>query len=604
MQTPNRFAPSAPGPAGGLLRRDFALPFDLRTVLAVVAMALCWLTPNHYRPWLSFDAEFAMAVVVALLAASAWAAGRQPWRLPAPTLVLLGVALVPPLQHAFGLVHYAGDAWMHAAVLLGLAGAIALGAELERQRAGLVADAVLGAALCASIASVGIQLWQWLQLEGFSDLDGPGLWLLNLPAGARPSANLGQPNHLATLLLWGLVGLWRAFLRRRVGGAVALLAAAFLLFGMAMTQSRSGWVGLLVLACAAWAWRRPLGTRSHRAALAGLLAGFVCLTLAWSSINEALQLSAPHTLENRLSAGARWPNWQVCLAAIAQHPWAGFGWGQVAAAQQSALLLRPASGEYFIYAHSIVLDLLLWNGVPLGALLIAASAAWLVRRFRRVASAEAALLAMAVGTFLLHALLEFPHAYAYFLLPLGLMLGALGSLTAARAPVAAPRPALALVLGLAVAWLGWLAHDYHQASESLQRVRFENARIVSGSPGRAALPEIRMLTQLAEHFAMLRVDVRAPVDAATLAALRRTSERYASDSTIFRYALAAALNGRPGEATAALARLCRLHGADDCRDVSEAWAREAGSRPAATGAAMRAALEEARRLAHAGAGSR
>ena len=159
--------------------------------------------------------------------------------------------------------------------------------------------------------------------------------------------------------------------------------------------------------------------------IVALVGFFIAVTFSWSSINDALYLSAAESLESRLSAGARALNWQVCLSAIAQRPWFGFGWGQVAVAQQSALLLQPASGEYFAYAHNIILDMLLWNGVPLGGLLVLSFAVWLAGRLKRVATAEGAILSMAVGVFLVHSLLEYPHAYPYFLLPVGMMLGAL-----------------------------------------------------------------------------------------------------------------------------------------------------------------------------------
>ena len=64
--------------------------------------------------------------------------------------------------------------------------------------------------------------WLWLT----------GLLVLPLPPGGRVIANLGQPNQLATLLLWGVLAFWWAYLHQRIGAAVAVLAVAFLLLGL------------------------------------------------------------------------------------------------------------------------------------------------------------------------------------------------------------------------------------------------------------------------------------------------------------------------------------------------------------------------------------
>src|SRR5574337_958761 len=65
------------------------------------------------------------------------------------------------------------------------------------------------------------------------------------------------------------------------------------------------------------------------------------------------------------------------------------------------------------------------NGVPLGGLLALALGAWFIMKALRVTTAQGCLLLLGIGTLGLHAMLEFPQEYAYFLLPAGLMMGAL-----------------------------------------------------------------------------------------------------------------------------------------------------------------------------------
>src|SRR5690606_30949599 len=70
----------------------------------------------------------------------------------------------------------------------------------------------------------------------------------DLRPGGRPYANLAQPNNLATLLLFGLLA--SVYLRECavLGRFPSALCSCLLLFGIALTQSRTAVLGLLVLA--------------------------------------------------------------------------------------------------------------------------------------------------------------------------------------------------------------------------------------------------------------------------------------------------------------------------------------------------------------------
>ena len=208
-----------------------------------------------------------------------------------------------------------------------------------------------------------------------------------------------------------------------------------------------------------------------------------------------------------------------------------------------------------------------------GGLVALSFTVWLFARLRRVASPEAAVLAMAIAVLLVHALLEYPHAYFYFLLPAGLMLGALDAIVPSRKAVAVPHALVGLLLAAATVFIAWVTHDYAKAAANMEQLRFESARI--GSSRHSQPPDIALLTQLREYLATSRINVHEPVDAATLERLGRTARRYASDSTLFRYAMSAALSGRPEVAVDTLRRLCWLHARDGCESVRAAWREEA-----------------------------
>ena len=70
------------------------------------------------------------------------------------------------------------------------------------------------------------------------------------------------------------------------------MAAALLLFGMAMSGSRTGWLQvLLAAALLAWRGRHATGAVLRLPHALALVAGLVGLSLAWPALNEALGLA-------------------------------------------------------------------------------------------------------------------------------------------------------------------------------------------------------------------------------------------------------------------------------------------------------------------------
>ena len=163
--------------------------------LWAVLMSLPWLVPVHMQPWTSFHTDAAMAcAAMPVLIWTVWI-GMQRIIVPVEAAAIALLATVPPLQWATGLIQFGGDAWLAALYLLGIAAAIVAGSQAQRCRPWALATALFASYGIAAAASLLLALHQWLQM----DLLGSALFVL--PAGARPAANLAQPNHLATLLV-------------------------------------------------------------------------------------------------------------------------------------------------------------------------------------------------------------------------------------------------------------------------------------------------------------------------------------------------------------------------------------------------------------------
>ena len=543
-------------------------------VAAACLMLVSWSAPNHYRPWTSFHAELAMALALTVLGAWAlWHYRDQPRLMPHLALVALAAAFIPLVQLQTGVMFFAGDFWMVALYLVGFALAQIIGFRIAAADG---IDRVFAffswVVLAGSLLSVYIALYQWQQLDY--------LWIFaeTLPPNARPGANFAQPNHLATLLVLGLTG--TAYLRERVrfGGGVTLLLVAFLGFGLAMTQSRAGLLAATLIA--GWLLLKR-GDLSARLAPKRVLAAYAILLLcagAWVFLASLSTVPMGRSLAEAATGGVRWVHWSVLLDAVSQKPWSGYGWNQVAFAQATAAPSHPMTGEILEHSHNLLIDLLVWNGLPLGLLLAGALVWWLWTALRRARDPATVMATASVLAVAVHAMFEFPMEYAYFLLPVGLLMGAISASVAPQASLRLP-PGLLPVLATAATLLtAVVATDYFTVEEDLRVLRFEEARIGTQKP-RTEPPPILFLTQLDGFLRFARDRERAGMTPEQLDSMRKAVSRYPYSYSILRYAAALALNDRPELARTALRPICKTHPASACKSARLHWEYMGRSEP-------------------------
>ena len=516
---------------------------------------------------MSFQQQWLAALGVAVIAASAVASvrnGSERIRWPSAAGVALAISIVPWLQWAARQLVFASDALLASLVIAGFALAIVAGASFPTTRRDEVIEGLCAAFIAAGMVSVGMALWQWLQLGG-------SLYIADLRPGGRPFANLAQPNHLSTLLGMAVAAVLREYEARRIRGAVAALAITWFSFGMLMAQSRTGWLFVAVIAAGWFPLRRRAGLRLPAAAVVAGVIAFALGVLLWSRIGDALMLHNV-ALEDRLTSSPRLLIWPVLIDAARQAPWFGYGWNQIGAAQLATALLHPSAQHWYTDSHNLVLDLVLWAGIPLGLLLAALLGWWFVRQVRRCTDPDRFALLLAITAVLLHAMVEYPHSYLYFLLPVGLMMGLLDGGT--QAPVTRGLPTWSLGLPLAgmVAMLVWIGVEYLRVEESFRQLRFVTARIGVDRVATAPVPDVRLLDAPREMHRMMILPPAPGWSAADLQRMREVAERFPTLPVLFRYAQVTGLNGRPEEAERALGLVCKLNNERVCEQVRLDWA--------------------------------
>jgi O-antigen ligase len=377
--------------------------------LWAVFLSLTWLFPNHYLPWTAFHSEAWVALISGMAVIPFLLLSKAPVLCPRIALLVLGLMLVPAFQFALGLLPFAGQAWIVAAYMLGLFLAILCGMRWEKERPGEMPAALFLAIGIACIFSVGLQLYQWLHLDGL-EIYSMGI------NGARPYGNLGQPNQLGSLLLLGLLACAWGVNKKKISPLPAMLMAGFLLFGIALTQSRTAWLGILLLLIMSWIWRKHWHSQKIPWAITYLSVGFMAISFAIPWISESLYLQDVQIREIKLGQdNPRIAAWSLFADAILQRPWTGYGWAPLGHAQLAVATVHPPLEMTFQHAHNLFLDLMLWCGVPLGLSASLLILWWLISVIKRVGSIDNAILVAFILVLGNHSMLEFPLYYAYFL---------------------------------------------------------------------------------------------------------------------------------------------------------------------------------------------
>ena len=537
---------------------------------------MAWLLPNHYYPWATFhtDAWLAVMFAVAAVPVIGWSPKKVQWH-SFPIFIAL-LATVPFIQFGLGMLPFGGQAWVYTAYILGLLLAMLMGARWEAATPGRAADGLFLAIGLASLVSVGLQLCQWLGLE-FSG-DSMQVWMAEFSPG-RPAANLGQPNQLATLLLWSLLACAWGLARQKIKPGSAILMAMYVLFGIALTQSRIAYIALLTICMAAWTWRRILPARAPWI-MTLLLLYFVVCTVSLQTLSDLLGLNL-QIRSSSLGGGStqlRLKAYGLFLDAVWQHPWWGYGWNQLAVAQLEVAKNHPTLTSFFIHSHNLFLDLVLWCGIPIGAAVSAALLGGLLRQIRRVANAEDAILVLFLGVVGLHAMVELPLHHGYLLLPTGLVIGMLNERQHFYVVWSSSRWAvLTLLLGTTLL-LGAIMRDYLHVDESFRTFRLEVARIGLLPPGKA--PDVWLLNDMREFILYARKGVEPTISGADAEKLHNVALSFPTPSNLFNYAKALAYLHKPEEAKVWIEKTQKVQPQEFDRDLRAAWEWEARTQPA------------------------
>ena len=554
------------------------------TVACAALIAFPFLSPLVAGPSVNVWQLLGAWVCVAALT---WIGGVARDGVPARALLCwLGVVL-----GALAWRHGREPAWLLGAIgaVVAVALAACVGARwvrASRRRQGALAWGLLVAGLVSALLGL-------CQYYGAATALTP--WT-TAPEVGQAYGNLRQRNQFATLVSMALASALWLHATRASRGIVAIgaidgvrgwpdrlapvatwAAIGLLTLAAAASTSRTGllqWLSISGVAAAlAWGERRAPGPYRlpHPMLLLGLIPTY--FIAAW-----ALPLAAGPEVEGmlrRLRDGlpeghGRLLLWRNVVDLVAQHPWAGWGWGELAFAHFDTLYAGPRFAEILDNAHNLPLHLAVELGVP-ASLAICGGFAWLALRARpwRERDPTRLLAWAALGAIVLHSLLEYPLWYGPFQLVFGLCLGLLWpgvgrgdadrGAAAADTDAAAAMPsrpwtlllprAVAMLLLVAVAFAAW---DYTRVSQ-LYVARGE--RLAPWRDDTLAKLRSSWLFASQVRFAELSMTPVTPANAADVHALAGRMLHFSPEPRVIaRLIDSARLLGRDDEAAALAAR--------------------------------------------------
>ena len=507
--------------------------------MSLFFLVVPWLSPNHYPPWVNFHSEFLAFFGVYLLLCNLLRKFPGPIECPQVAVGIACLAAIPWLQYTTSIVFFGGDAVVASAYLLGMATAVVIAySSVVNTPHGSGATWFLlpvQALLWAALLSAFMALLQWLSLT-----DSMTTYVIHTEPGDRVFANLGQPNQLASLLLMGTVSLTYLYERKQLGRPALILGGICMSWAILLTESRTALLSAVFVSLFFAYKSRSFESRLPKKYIFIWPLGLVLGKLILPVIANLLLMSDPRVTALTDENG-RAEIWWQAIYAIRAAPWFGYGWNQTPVAQAVGALGHPGTLVYS-YAHNVVLDVLIWVGLPLGLILITTCGYWFVTRINRIKTLEAVCAMAFLLPIAIHSLFEFPFAYAYFLLTAGLFVGVIEASLSTTGHCIIQKKWV-FPYAIAVGILGiYFAYEYLLIEEDYRVARFENLKVGRTSSDYQR-PSIYISTQMDALVMALRQPASPNMSSVQLETLRKISLRFGDRSLVYRYALALGLNG-------------------------------------------------------------
>lgn len=520
-------------------------------LIAAILISLAWLIPVHYRPWVTYTGELYAFLALFTLAAIFL---KEKIKLPAILSPLLFLACIPFIQLLVGQIFFFSIAMMGALYVLSFWLASVVGDNLStgqfnREETFTHLSYVF---LVSGIITGLIALCQWSNLDAVL----PGM--MNISGTTRPFANFAQPNNMATFLLMALMSCLYLYEKKKIQTKWLIACALPIVIGIALSQSRTAWVAsiAIILYLAFYQYKGIIRLKWYYST-AWLFFFIFCLWLFPTLSQLIAQMTDAEVIRSRELVSratgdmSRMAIWKQMLHAIAAEPLWGYGWYQTSVAFVS--ITDTVQGPVWIRsAHNFILDFLIWNGTVIGVPFLAYFGYLGYQMQRWVRTPESVIGILMIGAFVTHMMFEFPQHYAYFLLPVGFIIGTVLAQRADRCKTfIMPTWFIKVIFAVGVALLAVIYRDYDTAVSKLgQTIRYEHEpeKITNQKP-------IYLLTEFNHRIDWIRLNPYSKASKEEIHQYEKLVASYPTKYNFIKYIRLLAYNGYIDEAHHQLWRL-------------------------------------------------
>ena len=520
-------------------------------LIAAILISLAWLMPIHYRPWVTYTGELYAFFSLFGLAAICL---KDKLKIPAITLPLLLLACVPLIHLLAGQVFFFSTAMMGFIFVFSFWLASVLGYNLSIVNCNREENFTnLSYVFLASGTITGlIALCQWTNLDSVLPS------MVNISGNQRPYANFAQPNNMATFLVMALMSCLYLYEKKKIQTKWLFSCAAIIVVGVALSQSRTAWVAAIAIIfyLAFYQYKGIIRLKWYCSTawfifFISCIVAFPLLSQLATQVMDGQVVQSRDVVSRATGDMSRLAIWQQMLAAIQAEPWFGYGWYQTSVAFVS--ITDTVQGPVWIRsAHNFIIDFLIWNGVVIGVPFLAYFGYLGYQMQRWVKTPESVIGILMIGAFVTHAMFEFPQHYAYFLLPVGFIIG---TVLAQRSDVAKqlimPAWLMKLIFITGVILIAVIYRDYDTAVPKLgQSIRYEqqSEKITNEKP-------IYLLTEFNHRIAWIRLNPYSKASAEQIQEGEQMVLSYPTKYNLIKYAKLLTFNGYEAEAKHQLQRL-------------------------------------------------
>lgn len=364
---------------------------------------------------------------------------------------------------------------------------------------------IYSALLAAALANSIVGLSQWLGVSA-------GIFSLPSPTW-RVYGNMAQPNQLATLLLFGIISLIYFDIKKQIKIVWLILAASILSFTLAATESRTGALSFTVLIGLILFLNK---NSKIFLALRWLIPAFIIFWITyanWSALSIGVSRSGVY-----FSSSGRFELWEQMITAIQMKPWLGWGWLNLGEAQYAVIGATSEQIKINIdHAHNIFIDFLVWFGIPIGITLIAVIIKFTINTLLYIkqnpkdsSTYIAYLMLIPIG---IHSLLEYPFAYLYFLIPIGIFIGKIESSINFEIKESSTEKKISFAIAIStVVFSIIIAVNYFQIEKDFFAARLEKEFFTSEQNFHTYENQTNLLTQYKKLLSLAKSDEINPIE--------------------------------------------------------------------------------------------